>query len=594
MVAINNSFSKKAQLSVKADKMPVAAKAGVSKRYDFLPLNTKVEIATKGFTGKIERDLNADSKPLSLNLSASAASIKDTKQGVLTVAKTSKTPAKQVKTTFTSKVRTSDLSGLRESISKTQSSNNAAAAEYNAQLAAMRYGFLPSAAELNRIRPNPRNWLSGQLTQTGLDFGSGVGTYDERIRYFINLRWQSGGLTGERIQLLTDLYNADARQYHRQMATTQRPFLHRYAQFLMNHFSISFGMNDPEQIMLGLQAHSYFAHVIVPNMFLKFEDMLNATARFPGMLQTLSGESSTRGANPLENYAREVMELHTLGADSGYTQTDVRVLARLMTGMRFLRRPESTPDAQGRIGGRYYFDAGAHDAGAKSFPFLGIEMAAYPAAQGDSKITEILTALARHPATARRFAKKLVFHFLSNDIDAPLAQYSITRIANVFTSTGGDLMAVARALVLDMNGLHPIPHKSPTPINFLMGMIRAGGLITAQGSPSEDALLDNMLNSYLPMMNMPHWQAPDVRGFLVDNERLVNESTVTIMLDHASILAPQIAARMTGQAFYNNTVSALSRYFVISGTPRISTFAGAEPVNAIICAMMSPEFLRKF
>lgn len=582
MPSLNNTFNRQLSQSAVAAGLRQSAKVNTGKTADFLPIELKNELVTKGISGKVSKQ--AIAQPAAKASGAVAA--------VAAVAAAPTTGPATV-SAYTGRLSIGDIGDLKATILNTQLTATRPVIDVVSQQTAMRFGYMPTAAEITTIRTKgPRAWMSGQLSVSDADFGKNVATYDARIRRFIYLRTLSGGLTDERQAELYNTWLADGRQYYRQLALTQRPFLHRFAQFLMNHFSISFSMSDPEGYILGLQAHSYFAHVILSGALGKFEDLLNATARFPGMLQSLTGETGTKGANPIQNYAREVMELHTVGTDSGYTIVDVKVMARLLTGMRFSRATNDVADAQGRIGGRYYFDPSAHDAGAKSFPFLGIEMAAYDAAQGDAKITQVLNALARHPATAKRFATKLVNHFVADDMSWSGAQDAVNRIAAVFQSSGGNLLEVLKAFVNDTIVTNQTPFKAPMPNAFWMGMVRAGGLITTAGGAAEENLLEKIQTQYLPMLNMPHWQAPDVRGFLVPNDLWVNDASIMIMLDQASMMAPQIAAKISARNFFNNTISALAST-TASGSRMIVEFAASEPVNAIICTLMSPEFLKK-
>ena len=594
MVALN-TFNNKAALT----KTAVAA-AEASTSADFMPVETKVTLAARGVVATVKNDPTATT-----TLTATADS-------TVPLASALSVKTKISTTLNLSNVRVGGLSSdariamtgdVQAAVINANGGNTGSQQpNYNMQLAAMRYGYLASGAEISRMNQlGVRQWLSSQLATSGtvMDFGQGVVSYDERLRYFHDLETRSGGLQDDRYQELRNLWINDGIQYYNQLCNTQRPFLHRYVQFLMNHFSISFGISDTDRvaIKMALQAHSYFAHIMASGVTGKFKDLLNVTARFPAMLLSLSGQYSESGWNALENYPRELMELHTVGPldDNGqqtYTQTDVRAMARLLTGMRYHTDKNTSPDSRGRIGGRYYFDSTKHDPGAKNFPFLGINMAAYPAAEGDQKITEILNALGSHPLTARKFARKLVAHFVSDDPNWAPGVAMATRIANVFMSTDGDLMAVARQLITDLNALHPSQAKAPRPDQILIGMVRAGGLVV-NTDPAYTNLLRNIMLNYLPAMNMPHWQAPDVRGFLVDNARWVNDASIMVILDHVSMLANQVSAKIPALRFYNNTIGAMaSSTFMRSSSAQIANFAATEPVNAIICTMMSKEFLK--
>jgi len=165
--------------------------------------------------------------------------------------------------------------------------------------------------------------------------------------------------------------------------------------------------------------------------------MLKAVEQHPAMLFFLdnqqsigpgsrAGRRSKRGLN--ENLAREIMELHTLGVGGGYTQADVTALAKILTGWTYAGR-------KGRLGapGSFIFNANAHEPGA--IALLGKRYDEPGLAQGEAALVDI----ARHAATAKFVATKLVRHFVADDPPPTL----VARIADVFGKTDGDLRAVS-------------------------------------------------------------------------------------------------------------------------------------------------------
>lgn len=220
--------------------------------------------------------------------------------------------------------------------------------------------------------------------------------------------------------------------------------------FWFNHFNV-FWASGPVRYMVA----DYEANAIRPHVFGKFEDLLKATAQHPAMLLYLNNAMSAAPdttspfmrrivrnvKRPLglnENYARELMELHTLGVDGGYTQNDVTEVARAFTGWT-ITRPlygERNPRARGTPGS-FQFVPQLHDHGEKVV--LGKRL---PAGRGEEDGEEVLHMLARSPATAHFIARKLVEHFVS---DAAPADF-VDDLAAVFLKTDGDLRAVTRAL----------------------------------------------------------------------------------------------------------------------------------------------------
>jgi uncharacterized protein (DUF1800 family) len=220
-----------------------------------------------------------------------------------------------------------------------------------------------------------------------------------------------------------------------------------------NHFSV-FAGKGPVRLYVGQYEHD----VIRPRVLGRFRDLLGAVAHSPAMLYYLDNWRSTadslhptlaagRSRRPLgrtsratsaarrprglnENYARELLELHTLGVDGGYTQQDVIEVARAFTGWTI---------AAPREGGGFAFRPVLHDAGEKLV--LGTRI---PAGDGESDGERVLDLLARHPATARMVATTLARRFVSDDPPPAL----VARAAAVYTRTDGDLRETLRTILI--------------------------------------------------------------------------------------------------------------------------------------------------
>jgi uncharacterized protein (DUF1800 family) len=216
----------------------------------------------------------------------------------------------------------------------------------------------------------------------------------------------------------------------------------------------------------------------------QFRDLLWASAHSPAMLVYLDNQANVAGA-PNENYARELLELHTLGVDGGYTQADVMDLARAFTGwtvkQRFWR-------------GQFTFDPDVHDAGPKHVLGLRLE----PAGQREAE--RVLDLLSVHPGTARYVAFRLCRRLLADDPPAAVVE----RAAAAFTNTGGDIKAVLRAILLDglaAPGAQAAP-KFKRPVNYLVSALRQLNAATDAGPA---------LHEYLQRMGQPYfgWPTPD-------------------------------------------------------------------------------------
>jgi uncharacterized protein (DUF1800 family) len=229
--------------------------------------------------------------------------------------------------------------------------------------------------------------------------------------------------------------------------------------FWFNHFNVFAGKGATRNYLT-----EYEREAIRPYVLGNFRDMLEATAKSPAMLfyldnwQNVSeeGTRAQRGIN--ENYARELMELHTLGVDGGYTQADVQNVARALTGWTI--RP--------REGSGTQFVARLHDDKAKTVLGRTIK-----AGGGENDIEQVLDILAAHPSTARHIATKLATRFVSDTPPASL----VDRAAARFTATRGDLREVVRTIVTSPEFFAADAYrvKVKTPLDFVASAMRATG-----------------------------------------------------------------------------------------------------------------------
>src|SRR5216684_817158 len=235
--------------------------------------------------------------------------------------------------------------------------------------------------------------------------------------------------------------------------------------FWFNHFNV-FAQKGLDHLWIG----AYEAAAIRPHALGRFADLLRATARHPAMLFYLDNwENSAPGskmpngreAGINENYARELMELHTLGVDGGYTQADVIALAEILTGWG-LNRPRMPPlDRSG-----FYFDPSRHQWGTKRF--LGREIAPGGAAEG----VAALDMLAKSAATARHIAGKLAQHFIADATPPALVE----QLAARFQESGGDITAVLQTLFASREFRGSIAAKYKSPYRYVLSAVRAAGV----------------------------------------------------------------------------------------------------------------------
>lgn len=236
---------------------------------------------------------------------------------------------------------------------------------------------------------------------------------------------------------------------------SRRQLQERMTEFWTNHFNIYAFKGQGPQLKVVDDGET-----IRPHALGKFRDLLGASARSAAMLGYLDNTANRKGV-PNENYARELMELHTLGVHGGYTQRDVKEVARCLTGWTVEKHWHR---------GRFRFDPGAHDDGVKHV--LGVPL---PAGGGVRDGERVLDIVAAHPATARHLARKMCLHFLGS---APEAL--IDHMAGVYAQTGGDIKAVMRPLLLSPELLHGPPILK-RPFDYAVSALRAFNVDTDGG-----------------------------------------------------------------------------------------------------------------
>jgi uncharacterized protein (DUF1800 family) len=282
--------------------------------------------------------------------------------------------------------------------------------------------------------------------------------------------------------------------------------------FWFNHFNVFEG-KGPDKALVA----SYERDAIRPYVFGSFRQMLGATAKHPAMLYYLDNHLSSagqarRGLN--ENYARELMELHTMGVDGGYTQADVTALARMLTGWTY------EPRALVRDNQTFRFDPRRHDQEIKTW--LGITV--QPGGQAEGEMA--LDILAMHPSTARHISTKLAQYFVS---DAPPPKL-VDRMAKSYLDSRGDIRTVLRTLFASEEFMAPenAAAKFKTPYQFVISAVRASGAIPANVAP----LMGAMRQLGMPLYGC---QTPD--GYKNTQQAWLNPDALTKRITFASGLA---------------------------------------------------------
>jgi uncharacterized protein (DUF1800 family) len=341
-------------------------------------------------------------------------------------------------------------------------------------------------------------------------------------------------------------------------------FVERLVWFWSNHFCIS---ADKIRSMSG----AYEREAIRPHMLGRFTDLLLAAEGHPAMLfyldQTISmgansiaGINRTRGLN--ENLAREILELHTLGVRSGYTQEDVIAFANVLTGWTLVP-PGDNPEH----GGEFIFNPRLHEPGAQKV--LGKSYEDETVEQGRA----VLRDLAAHPATATHVATKLVHHFVA---DAPPPAL-VERMTKVFVDTEGDLKEVARAMVLSDEAWTQPASKLKRPSEWVVGMVRATGITQADPKRFTDGQA---------LLGEPLWRPPSPKGFPDDEGSWIDG--IGRRLDVANNFAERVADRTDPRDVIENALGSCVSAEVMQAVGRAESRQ-----QALALLFMSPEFQRR-
>jgi uncharacterized protein (DUF1800 family) len=341
-------------------------------------------------------------------------------------------------------------------------------------------------------------------------------------------------------------------------------FAERLVWFWSNHFCIN--SND------SVQAGAYEREAIRSHVLGKFVDLLIATESHSAMLVYL-GNSASMGPNSVaginrdrglnENLGREILELHTLGVRTGYTQDDVTSFAKVITGWTTY-----LPDLPER-GGEFLFYPRFHEPGpqtvlGKAYRDTGFE-------QGK----EVLADLARHPATALHVATKLARHFVADEPPAMLVE----TLRLKFVETDGDLWQVARALVMAPESWAPEQTKLKRPSEWMMSYIRAGGfngVDVRRAAPS------------LTRLGEPLWRPPAPKGFPDDEAAWIDGIAHRLDTANAYSQNPNIQDRLDAKAMLETSLGPLA-----SADTRSAVNRAENKQQAVVLLLMAPEFQRR-
>ncbi len=469
-------------------------------------------------------------------------------------------------------------------------------------IALNRFGLGAAPGEDRHIATDPRGWIKTQIVRKQ-ETPAVLGTY--RSSESIMAEIHNARLEGpEKLRPTTrELYraafNAETIDRARHMITTDKPFAERMVLFWSNHFTVS-----RTRGIMGPAIPAYEREVIRPHVFGRFDEMLKAVSRHICMLTYLDniisiGPNSRAGqrrrqrnanAKTLnENLAREILELHTLGVNGGYTQNDIIELAKAISGWShgglrpgrnrrqnqnqnqnnsMMPAPAPRGDTRPVFGG-YEFREQFHEPGPKTI--LGKTYRENGAEEG----LAVLHDLARHPSTAKFIATKLVRHFVSDNPPAA----AVEKIAAVFRSTDGDLAEVSRA-VLDLPEVwsNPLP-KIKNHYELVISTHRATGNTFARPR--------DILMPLREMGQMPFF-AQSPQGWDDTAKSWISPEALMRRIEWLRRYAAQLPSTLYPSQVLENAIGPVAREATRTWTERAPS---GDAAIAMILA--SPEFQRR-
>lgn len=440
---------------------------------------------------------------------------------------------------------------------------------YNPYIVAHRFGLGAEADGMRDIASNPRSWFDRQLqASVNTSLPGKYKTSDEISRA---LGRYIKAKRDERKAILKngfDVYRHEMKARFEHAVRTDTPLIERMVMFWSNHFAVSFKGKPQMAGLVGV----YEREAIRPHVLGKFSDILRAVVEHPAMLVYLDnvqsfgpnsvvGKKRKKGLN--ENLAREILELHTLGVDGGYTQDDVIGFAKVLTGWT-VKPP--------RFGGggfnfiKYVHEPGAHKVLGKTYD-----------QDGQAQGVEVLKDLARHPSTARFIATKMARHFIS---DKPSASV-IRKLEQTFKRTDGDLADMMRTIIgMRETWVNPLP-KVKTPYEMIVSSFRALGA-------SPDVLDFKRIAQSLALLDNVPFQAPSPQGWPDTAQDWLSPNATISRVEWCHAFAQVIRPTENPLKLAQNVMAGVANADTLLWIER-----APSPVDGLALMLASPEWQRR-
>jgi uncharacterized protein (DUF1800 family) len=456
-------------------------------------------------------------------------------------------------------------------------------------LAANRFGLGAKPGEIEAASTDPKGWLAAQLRQD--DSAERFSKLETTPTLVADLVARQQARRAKDPDAIKAFAMETRALFLKEMAArflngfeTAQPFRERLVWFWSNHFAVSISKAQSARFVGAFEREAIRPHVTG-----RFADMLLAVEHHPAMQlyldnaqsigpDSMAGQLTGKGLN--ENLGREILELHTLGVEGGYSQTDVIALARILTGWS-IDRGRGRPVARmmnavaGSVAeGGFRFYPARHEPGAKTL--LGRN---YP--QGYDGGVQALSDLAHHPATARHIATKLAIHFIA---DEPPPD-SVKRLERVFLDSQGDLMKVSEALIAEPAAWQPLPGKVRSPVEYVTAALRiAGGDRLAM---IDEKSIGPVIQSARAMGEMP-FSAPSPKGWPDSASAWTGSDAVLERVEWANAAAQKLGSQSDPVTLADAALGPL-----LEPETRTAIQRAASPAQGLALLFASPEFQRR-
>ncbi len=356
--------------------------------------------------------------------------------------------------------------------------------------------------------------------------------------------------------------------------------------FWFNHFNVHLHKADIRATIADYEENALRRHALG-----RFRDLLVATATHPAMLRYLDNAENAKG-HINENYAREIMELHTMGVGSEYSQEDVQELARILTGVGVnLQEPGARPNIETRPdyirNGLFEFNPNRHDYSVKHFLGHTIE------GRGFAEVEQALEILARHPATATYVSRKIATYFVSDTPPDAL----VRRMTQAFRSTDGDIVSVLLVMFKSPEFADSLRAKAKykDPMQFVLSAVRLAydTRVILNTQPIQNwlnRLAEGLYNHQTPdgyPMTAVAWDGPGQMATRFEIARQIGANAAGLFKSPNADAVERPAFPQIQSAFYFNVVAP-----TLSPSTRAALDQATSPQEWNALFLSSPEFMR--